>query len=135
MEDLVQDQVYSAASLRIGQGNLFRGQENKEMFFPTTITFFPTPRDVSVVKEGWVCKGTVGVKGGVFKKSQRDFLLTLFNNNGGPKIRERDTHMRMKEKFKDKDERTTISVSVSSSVKVKSRCGFRPRQDTGREWY
>ncbi len=52
VEDLVQDQVHSDASLRIGQGNLFRGQENKEMFFPTTITFFPTPRDVSVVKEG-----------------------------------------------------------------------------------
>ena len=41
--DLAQDQVHSAASLSIGQGNLFRGEENKEMFFPTTITFFPTP--------------------------------------------------------------------------------------------
>jgi hypothetical protein len=50
--DLAQDQVHSAASLSIGQGNLFRGQENKEMFFPTTIKLFPTPRDVSVVKEG-----------------------------------------------------------------------------------
>ncbi len=38
-------------------------------------------RYVSVVKEGWTCKGASGVKGGVFKKSQRDFLLTLFNNN------------------------------------------------------
>jgi hypothetical protein len=85
--DLAQDQVHSAASLSIGQGNLFRGQENKEMFFPTTIKFFPTPRDVPVVKEGWACKGASGVKGGAFKKSQRDFLLTLFNNNGGPKIR------------------------------------------------
>jgi hypothetical protein len=43
LADLPQDQVYSAASLSIGQGNLFRGQENKEMFFPTTIKFFPTP--------------------------------------------------------------------------------------------
>jgi hypothetical protein len=51
-----------------------------------------------------VYKGAAGVKGGVFKKSQRDFLLTLFNNNGAPKIRERDAHMRMKEKIKDKDE-------------------------------
>ena len=88
--DLAQDQVHSAASLSIGQGNLFRGQENKEMFFPTTIKFFPTPRDVSVVKEGWACKGASGVKGGAFKNSQRDFLVTLFNNNGGPKIRETD---------------------------------------------
>ena len=55
-------------------------------------------RYVSVVKEGWTCKGASGVKGGVFKKSQRDFLLTLFNNNGGPKIRERDTHMRMSDR-------------------------------------
>ena len=74
------------------------------MFFPTTIKFFPTPRDVPVVKEGWSCKGASGVKGGAFKKSQRDFLLTLFNNNGGPKIRERDAHMKMKTKFQDKDE-------------------------------
>jgi hypothetical protein len=44
--DLAQDQVHSAASLSIGQGNLCGGQENKEMFFPTTIKFFPTPRDV-----------------------------------------------------------------------------------------
>jgi hypothetical protein len=58
------------------------------MFFPTTITFFPTPRDVPVVKEGWSWKGAAGVKGGVFKKSQRDFLLTLFNNNGGPNLSE-----------------------------------------------
>ena len=103
-EDLSQDQVHSAASLSIGQWNLFRGQESKEMFFPTTIKFFPTPQDVSVVKEGWVSKGESGVKGGTFKKSQRDFLLTLFNNNGGPKIRERDAHTRMKENFKDKEE-------------------------------
>ncbi len=72
-EDLAQDQVNSDGSLRIGQGNLFRGQENKEMLFPTTITFFPTPRDVTVVKEEGEWKGEVGVKGGVFKKSQRDF--------------------------------------------------------------
>ena len=30
--DLAQDQVHSVASLSIGQGNVFRGQENKEMF-------------------------------------------------------------------------------------------------------
>ncbi len=81
--DLAQDQVYSAASLSIGQGNVFRGQENKEMFFPKTIKFFPASPDVPVVQEGWVCKGVTGVKGGVFKRSQRDFLLSLFNNNGG----------------------------------------------------
>jgi hypothetical protein len=100
---------------------LFRGEENKEMFFPTTITFFPTPRDVPVVKEGWACKGAAGVKGGVFKKSQRDFLLTLFNNNGGPKIRERDAHMRMKEKFKDKDEDSDLCFRlVLSESQIKS---------------
>ena len=52
---LAQDQVHSAASLSIGQGNFFRGQENKEMFFPTTIKFYPSPPDVPVVKEGWAC--------------------------------------------------------------------------------
>ncbi len=61
---------------------------------------------MSVVKKGWVYKGSSGVKGRVFKKFRRDFLLTLFNNKGGPKIRERDTHMRMKTKFVDKDEET-----------------------------
>ena len=76
MVDLAEDQVHSEASLSVGQGNVFRGQENKDLFFPKTIKFFPTPRDVYVVKEGWVCKGVSGVKGGVFKKSQRDFLVT-----------------------------------------------------------
>ncbi len=51
-----------------------------------------------------MCKGVSGVKCGTFKKSQRDFLPTLFNNNGGPKIRERDDHTRIQSKFKDKDE-------------------------------
>ena len=54
--DHAQDQVYSAANLSIRQGNVFRGQENKDLFFPKTIKFFPTPPDVSesVVKKGWV---------------------------------------------------------------------------------
>ena len=108
---------------------MFRGQENKEMFFPKTIKFFPTPTHVPVVKEGWACKGVAGVKGGAFKRSQRDFLLALFNNNGGPKIRERDSKIRMEETFKDNDSmmRTPITLSVSSSVKVRSSRGFRPR--------
>ena len=67
--DLPQDQVHSVASLSIGQGNLFRGQESKEMFFPKTIKFFPRPAHVTVVKEGWACKGVSGVKGGAFKRS------------------------------------------------------------------
>jgi hypothetical protein len=113
-------------SLSIGQGNLFRGQENKEMFFPTTIKFFPTPRDVPVVNEGWVCKGTSGVKGGDFKKSQRDFLLTLFNNNGGPKLG-RGTFTRGYRQNSRTRMRTPISVIVWSSVKVRSSVGFRPR--------
>ncbi len=46
---------------------------------------------------------TKRVKGGVFNKSQRDFLLRLFNN-GGPKIRERDAHNRMVTTFNDKNE-------------------------------
>jgi hypothetical protein len=91
------------------------------MFFPTSITFFPTPTDVPVVKEGWSCKGAAGVKGGAFKKSQRDFLVTLFNNNGGPKIRERDAHTRMKEKFKDKDEDSDYCFHlVLSETQIKS---------------
>ncbi len=62
-----------------------------------------------------------GVKGGVFKKSQRDFLLTLFNNNGGPKIRERDAYMRMKEKFTDKDEDSDLCFRlVLSESQIKS---------------
>jgi hypothetical protein len=118
---LAQDQVHSAASLSIGQGNVFRGQENKEMFFPKTIKFFPAPPDVPVVKEGWACKGVTGVKGGVFKRSQRDFLLSLFNNNGGPKIRERDAHIRMADTFKDKDEDSDYSHRlVLSESQIKS---------------
>ncbi len=98
------DQVHSDASLSIGQGNVFRGQENKDLFFPKSIKFFPQPTDVTVVKEGWSYKGVTGVKGGVFKKSQRDFLLSLFNNHGEKtKIRERDTHNMMVTTFKDKD--------------------------------
>jgi hypothetical protein len=62
-----------------------------------------------------------GVKSGTFKKSQEDFLLTLFNNNGGPKIRERDTHMRMDAKFKDKDEDSDFCFRlVLSESKIKS---------------
>ena len=109
---LAQDQVHSAASLSIGQGNFFRGQENKEMFFPTTIKFYPSPPDVPVVKEGWSYKGASGVKGGSFKKSQRDFLLTLFNNNGGPKIRETDAQIKMAATFKDKDEDSDYSLRL-----------------------
>ncbi len=100
---------------------MFRGQENKEMFFPKTIKFFPTPTDVPVVKEGWACKGASGVKGGAFKKSQRDFLLTLFNNNGGPKIRERDAHIKMVATFKDKDEDSDYSLRlVLSESQIKA---------------
>jgi hypothetical protein len=58
--DLAQDQVYSTVSLNIGQGIFFRGQQNKELFFPKTIKFFPTPTDVSVVKEGWSSKRMTG---------------------------------------------------------------------------
>jgi hypothetical protein len=119
--ELAQDQVHSAASLSIGQGNSFRGQENKEIFFPKTIKFFPTPTDVPVVKEGWACKGASGVKGGAFKKSQRDFLLTLFNNNGGPKIRERDAQIKMVATFKDKDEDSDYSLRlVLSESQIKA---------------
>ena len=65
--------------------------------------------------------GVSGVKGGVFKKSQRDFLLTLFNNNGGPKIRERDAHRRMKTKFVDKDEDSDYCFHlVLSETQIKS---------------
>ena len=52
--DLAQDQVHSDASLSIGQDNVFRGQENKDLYFPKKIQFFAAPRDVPVVKEGWV---------------------------------------------------------------------------------
>ena len=75
-----------------------------------------------VVKEGWECKGACGVKGGVFKKSQRDFLLTLFNNNGEKtKIRERDTHNIMVTTFKDRDEDSNFSLRlVLSESQIKS---------------
>jgi hypothetical protein len=109
-----------------------RGQENKEMFFPKTIKFFPTPTDVPVVKEGWTCKGVAGVKGGDFKRSQMDFLLALFNNNGGPKIRERDAHIKMVASFKDKDEDSDYSLRLvlsESQIKVwfSSEAGHRKK--------
>ena len=59
---------FKDASLSIGQGNVFRGEENKEMFSPKTIKFFSSPPDVSVVKEGWSCKGVGGVKVGAFNE-------------------------------------------------------------------
>ena len=97
------------------------------MFSPKTIKFFPSPPDVPPVKEEWEFKGVTGVKGGVFKRSQRDFLLTLFNNNGGPKIRERDAHIRMTDTFKDKDEDSDYSLRlVLSESQIKS--WFCPRQ-------
>ncbi len=66
-------------------------------------------------------KGLDGVKGGVFKKSQRHFLLSLFNNNGGPKIKERDTQIRMVVTFKDKDEDSDFSLRlVLSESQIKS---------------
>ena len=62
-----------------------------------------------------------GVKGGAFNKSQRDFLLRLFNNNGGPKIRERDTHNRMVTTFNDKNEDSDFSLRlVLSETQIKS---------------
>ena len=123
--DLDQDQVFSTVSLSIGQGNVFIEKENKDLFFPKTIEFFPVLRDVPVVKTGWECKGVTkgvaGVKSRVFKKSQRDFLLTLFNNNGGPKIRERDAQLKMVATFKDKDEDSDLSLSlVLSGTQIKS---------------
>jgi hypothetical protein len=123
--------------LSIGQGNSFRGQENKEIFFPKTIQFFPTPTDVPVVKEGWACKGASGVKGGAFKKSQRDFLLTLFNNNGGPKVRETDAQIKMAATFKDKDEDSDYSLRlVLSESQIKSwfsyEAGHRKKETVNR---
>ncbi len=58
---------------------------------------------------------------GVFKRSQRDFLLTLFNNNGGPKMRERDSQIKMESTFKDKDEDSDYSLRlVLSESQIKS---------------
>ena len=81
---------------------------------------------MSVVKTGYVYKGVVkgvtSVKSGVFKKSQMDFLLTLFNNSGGPKIRERDTQLKMVvTQFKDKDADSDLSLClVLSKTQFKS---------------
>jgi hypothetical protein len=94
--DLGQDQVYSDASLSIGQDNVFRTQQNKDLYF------------------------------------QRDFLLSLFKNNGGPKIRERDIQIRMVVTFKDKDEDSDFSVRLVLSESQSSR-GFRPREGVGRK--
>ena len=63
------------------------------------------------------------MKGGVSRshESQRDFLLTLFNRNGGPKIRERDTQIRMSVTFKDNDVDSDFSLRlVLSESQIKS---------------
>ncbi len=53
------------------------------------------------------------MKGGSFKKFQRDFLLSLFNNNGEKtKIRESETHNMMVTTFKDKDEDSDFSLRL-----------------------
>ena len=47
--------------------------------------------------------------------------MTLFNNNGDPKIRERDTHNRMVTTFKDKAENSDFSLRlVLSERQIKS---------------
>jgi hypothetical protein len=80
---------------------------------------------------------TSGVKGGDFKKSQRDFLMTLFNNNGGPKIRERDAQIKMTATFKDKDEDSDYSLRlVLSESQIKtwfsSEAGRRKKAEVNR---
>ncbi len=92
---------------------------------------------MSVVKEGWACKGASGVKDGTFKKSQRDFMLTLFNNNGGTKIRERDVQIKMEATFKDKDEDSDYSLRlVLSESQIKtwfsSESGHRKKEVVNR---
>ncbi len=48
-------------------------------------------------------------------------LLRLFNNNGGPKIRERDTHNRMVTTFNDKNEDSDFSLRlVLGETQIKS---------------
>jgi hypothetical protein len=47
--------------------------------------------------------------------------LTLFNNNGGPKIKERDSQIKMETTFKDKDEDSDYSLRfVLSESQIKS---------------
>ncbi len=58
-------------------------------------------------------------KDGSFQKSKWNFLLTLFNNNGGQKIRGRDSKIRMKDTFKDKDEDSEVSDQVVLFVRVR----------------
>jgi hypothetical protein len=114
--------VHSAASLSIGEGNVSRGQDNKDLFFPKPIHDFDLPPEVPVVVEGWAPKGVAGVKGRVtFQKSQKDFLLSMFDFKGGFKIRERDAHNRMKELFTDKGEDSPYSVRlVLNETQIKS---------------
>ena len=52
----------------------------------------------------------------------KDFLLTLFNNNGKKtKVRERDAHNMMVTTFKDKDEDSDFSLRlVLSESQIKS---------------
>ena len=58
----------------------------------------------------------------VFKKSQRDFLMSLFNSNWEKtKTRQRDDHNMMVTTFKDKDEDSDFSLRlVLSETQIKS---------------
>ncbi len=80
-----------------------------------------------------MCKGVAGVKGGSFKRSQRDFLLSLFNNNGGPKIRERDTHIRMADTFKDKDETTVNRVIEKGFTELSQSIDIQDNEEGGHD--
>jgi hypothetical protein len=101
------------------------------LYLPKDIKCFPEPGDVPVVKEGWSCQGVTGVKGGTFKKSQRDFLLRLFNNNGRPKIRERDTHNRMMTTFNDKNVAAVNSVMDKGFTEVSQSIDMQDNNEEG----
>ena len=119
--DISRDKVHTAASFNVGEGIVSRGEENRELFFPKPIHTFPLPTNVPVVKEGWAPKGVAGAKkGGAFEKSQKEFLLMTFNNEGY-KVRERDALKRMQERFTDNDPNSPYSARlVLSEAQIKS---------------
>jgi hypothetical protein len=119
---IAHDKVHSAESLNIGAGNMSGGNEDGELYFPKRIVLWELPSDVPPVQEGWAPKGVAGAKGGGhFQKSQKDFLLELFDNPGGYKIRERDAHERFKMRFTDKGDESPYSVRlVLSEGQIKS---------------
>ena len=116
--EIAQDPAHSAASLQVGEGVTWKGQENKELFFPEKFEIM-RPQIIDQ-EQGWARKGG-GKKKITFTREQKDWLRAIFDHQGGTKIKEHDAHTRMKEKFNDSAPDAPYSYKlVLSAAQIKN---------------